>query len=118
MKTLIIFVVLLGIVFFYFVANTEKSVILKSDEVTPTGVNIKKIIDGGNLSETMTSAISGFKTANDNGSETGAGTNNSTFIGQAIDKTRDLTGKVIDKAENLIKNPIENKINELFCPQK
>src|SRR3989344_3780112 len=108
MKTLIIFFVLLGIVFFYFVANTEKSVTLMNDEVTPVG--------GRKLSETISGAISGLRTVNDSGSETGAGA--APIVNQVINKTKELAGKAIDKAENLIKNPIENKINEIFCPQK
>lgn len=107
---------LLGIVFFYFIAGAEKSIMPKGDEVTPTGIDMEKFAEKGKLSETISGAISGLRTVNDSGSETGAGA--APIVNQVINKTKELAGKAIDKAENLIKNPIENKINEIFCPQK
>lgn len=110
MKTLIIFFVLLGVVFFYFAAGIEKSATLMNDEVTPMG--------SGKPSETISNAINSLRTANDSGSETIGGFNMPMKIGNLIDSAKDLKDKAIDKAESLIKNPIENKISELFCPQK
>ncbi|MBI5079567.1 hypothetical protein HZB06_02800 [Candidatus Wolfebacteria bacterium] len=44
MKTLLILAVILGVLFFYFVAKSERTLITKGNELIPGGVNIPKLI--------------------------------------------------------------------------
>lgn len=103
MKTLIIITVILVVLSLYFVVNADRSILVKGNEVLPAGTDIAKFIL--NKAKDFISQT-----------DTGAGVNASyTTI---TDKIKALIPKIIGKTTDLIKNPIENKIIETFCPAK
>jgi len=114
MKTLIILAVILGILFLYFVVNAEKSLFIKGNEVVPVGFDIPKLIV--DKVKKITSQISNRKPQilrNNIISDSGPG-----FINNIITDAKDLLSKTIDKMNESIKSPIENKINKVLCPTK
>lgn len=103
MKTLLILAVILGILFLYFIVKTEKSLVIKGNEVVPLGINIPKLIlDKANQ-----------VLSNDIISDSGQG-----FINNIITDAKGLVSKTVDKISESIKSPIQNKVNEFLCPQK
>ena len=115
MKTLLILAVVLGVLFLYFIVKAEKSLVIKGNEVVPLGINIPKLIldkvkeiksqvaDNKNA-ETLISDI-----INDSGPA---------FVNKIKTDAGNLISKTVDKISELIKSPIENKVNELVCPKK
>lgn len=102
MKTLLIWAVILGILFLYFIVKTEKSLVIKGNEVVPLGINIPKLIlDKANQI-----------LSNDIISDSGQG-----FINNIITNAKGLVSKTVDKISESIKSPIKNKVNEFLCPQ-
>ena len=123
MKTLIIIAVILVVLTLYFVVNADKSIILKGSEVLPAGTDIT-----GFILNKAKNLISQTGTGNILKSSSGNNIVDSSYpaitdkIEAGIEKIKAeaniLIPKVIDKTIDLIRNPIENKINETFCPSK
>ncbi len=115
MKTLIIFAVILGILFIYFVARSETSLIVKGgDEVKPGGIDIPKLILG-KVKEMD------FQVLNDkNAQMLGEGIINDllpSLINKIKNDAGDLVSKAINKVSEAVRNPIEEKVNEILCPK-
>ena len=114
MKTLTIVAVILGIAFLFFIARAEKSFVINGNEVTPAGItNVPKMLLD-KINET------GFKIS-DNIGNGGIGdlislepisTNN------IVAGVKDFISGAIDKITETIKTPIEDKVNNILCPQK
>lgn len=116
MKTLIILAIILAIFAAYFVFNTEKSLSLKDrGNAIPAGIDIGKSI----LNQVLNQAKKINPEAIDsiNGVSSGAVTQPK-LVEEIKSKIGEIKDKILDEAVNLIKTPIENKANELFCPQK
>lgn len=114
MKTLIILAVILGILFFYFI-STEKSLI-KGSEVVPGGVDIPKLILDKVRGIKSQITNEDIKTIGDNtisDSEQGQG-----FVNNIITGAKNLVSKAVTKIGESVKDPIENKIQEIVCPAK
>ncbi len=115
MKTLIIFAVILGILFLYFVARSETSLIVKGgDEVRPGGIDISKLVlDKVNEMN--------FQVLNDkNAQMLGEGIINDSLpslINKIKNDAGDLVSKAINKVSEAVRNPIEEKVNEILCPK-
>jgi len=115
MKTLIILAVILGILFLYFIVKAEKSFVIKGNEVVPAGTDIPKLILD-KIKEIKFQAINNKNTqmlGSDIISDSGQG-----IVNNIITDAKDLVSKTVDKVSELIKSPIENKINEFLCPTK
>ena len=115
MKTLVMFVVILGILFVYFVVKAEKSFVIKGNEVVPSGIDIPKLILD-KAKEIKSKAINNKNTqmlGSDIIGDSGQG-----FISNITTGVKDLISKTVDKISEVIKSPIENKINEVLCPTK
>jgi len=111
MKTLIILAVILGILFLYFIVKAEKSFIIKGNEVIPGGIDIPKLILDkvrGIKPQVLNNDVIGNAV-----SDSGRG-----FINNITTDAKDLISKTVDKINESIKSPIENKINEFLCPTK
>ncbi len=106
MKTLIVLFIVLGIVFLYFVAGAEKSLIIKNDEVTPNSIAIPELI------------ANKIKEIKSKGGVIGGSLESSGLINNAVNSIKSFVSETVNKAEDLIKNPIENKIQEIVCPAK
>ena len=107
MKTLVILAVILGILFLYFIVKAEKSFVIKGGEAVPGGIDIPKLI---------LDKVKGIKPqvlSNDVIGGSGQG-----FINNITTGAKDLISKTIDTISESVKSPIENKINEFFCPTK
>ncbi len=107
MKTLLILAVILGILFLYFIVKTEKSFVIKGNEVVPSGIDIPKLI---------LDKVKGIK-PQILGNEVVGGSGQG-FINNITTDAKDLISKTIDKISESIKSSVENKINEVICPQK
>lgn len=105
MKTLIILAVILGILFLYFIVKAEKSFIIKGNEVTPIGIDIPKLILDKTSQILGNDVIGGSESA-------------SALFNKIKTDAGNLVSKTADKISESIKNPIENKINEVICPKK
>lgn len=102
MKTLLILAIILAIIAAYFIFNTEKSISIGGGgNAVPAGVDIAKFL---------------FNKAN--GNYVGNGVLQSKVAEEIKFKIGEVKDKILDKAVNLIKTPVENKVSELFCPQK
>ena len=107
MKTLVILAIILAVFAAYFVFNTEKSISLKNGgNAVPAGVDIAKFIlnQALNQSETIKPKINNVL--------------QSKLTGEIKSKVGEIRDKILNETVDLIKKPIENKVNELFCPQK
>ena len=104
MKTLVILAVILAVFAAYFVFNTEKSISVKGGGAMPAGVDIAKFIlnQALNQSETIKPKINDLL--------------QSGLTEEIKLKAGEIKNKILDKAVNLIKMPIENKVQELICP--
>ena len=101
MKTLAIFAIILGVGFLYFVAKAERSIVINGNEVIPAGiVNLPKtLLD--KASETIGKLSSGNQ-----------------GIGDIVTGSKNLISKTVGKLIEIIKTPIEDKVNSFLCPQK
>ncbi|MFH1392865.1 MAG: hypothetical protein ABIG73_00575 [Patescibacteria group bacterium] len=111
MKTLIIVAIILGIAFLFFVAKAEKSLIITGNEVMPAGLTDvpKMLLDkiGG-----ISSKISG------NGKIEDLVNLESISAGNVVSGVKDFISGTINKITETIKAPIEDKVNEILCPQE
>jgi len=111
MRTLAILAVILGILFLYFIVKAEKSFVIKGNEVIPGGIDIPKLILDkvrGIKPQVLNNDVIGNAV-----SDSGRG-----FINNITTDAKDLISKTVDKINESIKSPIENKINEFLCPTK
>ena len=123
MKTLAIVAIILAVLSLYFIINAEKLTIVKGSEVLPAGTDIAKFI----LNKAKNLIL---QTGTDNVLKSSSGKNIIDASYPAItDKIKtgfetiksganNLIPEVLNKAANIIKGSIENKINETFCPAK
>lgn len=115
MKTLVILAIILAIIAAYFVFNTEKSISIEGGgNAIPAGIDIAKFIFNKVLDQT--GKIN--EKPNDNGNYINSGVLQSKLAEEIKSKIGETKNNILDEAINLIKNPIENKINALFCPAK
>ena len=115
MKALTIVAIILGVAFIFFVAKAERSLVITAgDEVVPAGlVNIPKaLLDKvGEM---------GFKISDSVGN---GGIGNLVNLepistDNIVAGTKEFISSTIDKIKETIKAPIEDKVNEVLCPQK
>lgn len=126
MKTLVIIGVILAVLTLYFVVNADRSILVKGSEVLPAGTDIARLVLN-KAKDLISQAGTGNVLKSSNGNIVGNIVDASypaitDKIEAGIEKIRaesnTLIPKVIDKTIDLIKNPIENKINETFCSSK
>lgn len=109
MKTLITLAIILAIFATYFMYNIEKSVFVKNaDSVTPAGIDIAK---------TFLNKIRKINSEVINKINNG-GIPQPGLSEKVKSKIEEIGSKISDKTINLIKKPVEDKMVELFCPQK
>ena len=113
MKTLAILAVILGVLFLYFIVKAEKSFVIKGNEVVPSGIDIPKLIL--DKAKEIQFQVTNNKNAQILGSDI-ISDSGPTFIDKIKTNADDLISKTVDKMSESIKSPIENKINEVFCP--
>ena len=102
----------------FFVVNADKTILVKGSEVLPAGTDVARFIlnKAKNLKIGDLPQFSEDKIGDTSYSEitnkikTGAET-----VGSEVNK---LIPKIINKAKELIKGSVENKIQETFCPTK
>jgi len=114
-KTLAILAVILGILFLYFIVRAEKSFVIKGNEVVPGGIDIPKLIL--DKAREIKSQATDNKSAQMLSSDIISGSG-PVFIDKIRTDAGDLFSKIVDKINESIKSPIENKINEVLCPTK
>ncbi|MDP2639034.1 MAG: hypothetical protein Q8P06_02595 [Candidatus Azambacteria bacterium] len=120
MKALIIIFGILGVFFLYFVATAEKPLVIKGGEVIPGGIDVSKtLLDSA---KTIKSFIAGDKSVKVTGENLKAigdsAIKNSapTLINKIKNITEDIIFKTIEKAKEVVRDPIEKKIGEVICP--
>lgn len=114
---LVILAIILAILATYFVFNTEKSLLLKNGgNAIPAGIDIAKSI----LNQVLNQAekINPTQVINSVSGVNGSGAMQSKLAEEIKSKIGEIKDKILDKAVDLIKTPVENKVSELFCPQK
>ncbi len=109
MKTFIIIGIILTVLSLYFVVNADKSILVKGGEVWPTGTNIVKFI---------LNKAKDFKTGIGDAPYSEITDKIKTGIETVKSEAGSLIPNVIDKAKELVKGSIENKLVETFCPAK
>ena len=109
MKTLIVSFIILGILFLYFIAGAERSLIIKNDEVMPKGINIPEFLTNKVKELGLTGGLVDSNLTGGNLGSTG-------FVGNAVNSVKDLTSKAVNNIGDMIKSPIQNKIQEIICP--
>lgn len=116
MKTLLILAIILAILAAYFIFNTEKSISIDDGggNAVPAGVDIAKFL----FNKALDQAGKINEKTNNTGNYVGGGVLQSKLAEEIKSKIGETKDKILDEAVNLIKNPIENKVSELFCPQK
>ena len=117
MKTLTIIAIILGVAFLFFVAKAERSLIITGNEVIPAGLTDVPKVFLDKVSE-LKSKLLGSTGILDNGGEIGNMVTGPIFTNNIIAGAKDLISKTIGKIIETIKTPIEDKVNEILCPQK
>lgn len=121
MKKFIIISIILGVFTAYFIFNTEKSISIKGGgNAIPAGIDLAKfilnkaktIIEPDKIIGNITSNIN--KTYDNNPIKE----SQSNITEEIKSRAGEIKNKILNEGINLIKQPIENKINEVFCPQK
>jgi len=114
MKTLIIIAVILGIMFLFFIAKAERSLVITGNEAIPAGITgiPKALLDKVNE---IRSKISDNVGNGEIGKLINLEPNSTSGI---IAGAKNLISGTIDKITETIKTPIEDKINDILCPQK
>lgn len=122
MKKFIIISIILGVFTVYFIFNTEKSISIKDrGNAIPVGIDLAKlilnkaktIIEPDKIISNITSNINNKTSDNNLIKES-----QSNITEEIKSKAEEIKDKIFNEGINLIKQPIENKINEVFCPQK
>lgn len=117
MKTLIIFSVILAIFAAFFIFNVEKSVSVKGGgNAIPAGVDIAEFISN-QVEKIKAGDIISNLTSNDRKDKI-SDIIQSKIIGGIKSKIGEIKNKISKEGVDLIKKPIENKVNEMFCPKK
>ena len=114
MKTLTIIAVILGIAFLFFVARAEKFFVINGNEVIPAGItNVPKmLLDKVNEMRFKISDSAGNGGIGNLVNLEPISTNN------IVLGAKDFISGTINKITEIIKTPIEDKINDILCPQK
>lgn len=108
MKIIVTIAVILAVLTLYFIVNAEKSILIKGSEVFPAGTDIAKLVI--NKAKEVASKI---------GSGNILQVSNSDSVVETIKAgASKLIPKIFNKAGGLIKNSVEDKIIETFCPVK
>lgn len=118
MKTLVIIGIILTVLATYFVFNTEKSISVKNvNGVVPAGIDIAKFIlnkaldQAGRINPNITNRVSGTNILGNNALQ-------QTAVERARSKMGEIGNEITSRAVDLIKKPIENTANRLFCSPK
>lgn len=115
MKTLVILAIILAIIAAYFVFNTEKSISIGGGgNAVPAGVDIAKFL----FNKALDQAGKINEKTNSNVNYINSGALQSKLAEEIKSKIGETKDKILNKAVGLIKMPVENKVSELFCPQK
>jgi len=123
MKTLIVLVIILAILTVYFVLNIEKSFSIKGltnesgskiGNAVPAGIDIAKFIL--NKIKGITPEIADDLVDNVKNQKLG-GISESNVVDKIKSTIGDVKDKILEGSVNLIKEPIKNKVNDLFCSQ-
>ncbi len=114
MKTLTIIAIILGVAFLFFVAKAEKSFIIDGNEAIPAGLTgmPKALLDKAN--EIKSKLLDSGK----NGEIGNLINLEPISTNNIVADAKNFISGTIDKITETIKNPIEDKINEVLCPQK
>ena len=120
---LVILAIILAIFATYFVFNTEKSISLTGGggNAIPAGIDIAKLILSQALNQVKkinpeaVNSINGMDSIN---GVHGSGATQFKLAEEIKSKIGEVKDKILDKAVDLIKTPVENKVSELLCPQK
>lgn len=117
MKTFIIISIILGVFTVYFIFNTEKSISIKGGEnAIPVGIDLARfILDKAKTIIEPDKIISINNKTYDNNQTKELQSN---ITEEIKSKAGEIKNKILNEGINLIKQPIENKINEVFCPQR
>ena len=81
----------------------------------PAGIDIPKLIL--DKAKEIKSQIANNKNIQVLGNDV-IGDSGQGFISNITNDAKDLVSKTVDKINELVKSPIENKINEFLCPTK
>ncbi|MDO8443659.1 MAG: hypothetical protein Q7S78_01575 [Candidatus Azambacteria bacterium] len=116
MKALIIIAIILGVAFLFFIAKAERSLIITGNEVIPAGLTDvpKMLLDKAGE---IKSGIFG-NTGAGGGGEIGNIITESISTNNIITGAKDFISGTINKITETIKAPIEDKVNDILCPQK
>lgn len=107
MKKLLFLAIVLAVFAAYFIFNTEKSISIKGrGNAVPAGIDIAKSI--------LNQALDQFEPIKSKINDIAQ----SKVTGEIKSKIGEIKDNILDKAVVLIKTPVENKVSELFCPQK
>ncbi len=115
---LVILAIILAIFATYFVFNTEKSISLTGGggNAIPAGIDIAKLILSQALNQVK--KINPTQVVNSVSGVSGSGATQFKLAEEIKSKIGEVKDKILDKAVDLIKTPVENKVSELFCPLK
>lgn len=115
MKTLVVIGIILAILAVYFVLNTEKSISVGGGGgIIPAGIDIPRLILSKLKNIIPNNTAENIKVKNqklDNLKE-------SNLADEIKLKIGNIKDKILGESINLIKDPIKNKINEVFCSPK
>lgn len=116
MKKFIIISIILGVFTVYFIFNTEKSISIKGGEnAIPAGIDlVKLILDKAKTIIEPKKIISNIISYDNNPVKE----SQSSITEEIKSKAEEIKNKILNEGINLIKQPLENKISEVFCPQK
>lgn len=120
MKKLIILSVISAITSLYFLVDAERHIILKENEVTPLGTDVAGIT-ARELPKIVKKLTNNSQSLISNQIEE---IQTSPLISQELKpeiiskKAGELASKAADSIKEIIKKPIEEKINQTFCSQK
>ncbi len=116
MRKLIVFAVILAVVSIYFIVNAEKFIRIesgeteeskpKTNEVTPAGTDLPKLI--------LNKAMENIPAFSSKIADLDAGEILPTAE-SLKNKARDLTAQAAVKIGEIIKKPIEERLNDAFC---
>jgi len=113
MKTLTILAVILGIAFLFFVAKAEKSFVIDGNGAIPAGITgiSKTLLD--KVNDEMKSIL-----WNNGGIGNLINLEPNSTSGDIITGAKNFISDAVDKVTEIIKTPIEDKVNSILCPQK
>ena len=108
----------MGIVFLFFVARAERSLVVKGGEMMPAGITDVPGMLWDKVDEIKVGILGNNETSNSGGENGDLSDSEPVSTDSIIVGAKNLISNTIDKISETIKTPIENKVSEIFCPQK